>query len=81
VEEIGDSRMQLTCITTVTCDATFLARLCLGDPLVQRASCGLGRWPPVFIIMALSIGPDGLGFSDGDGSGVGFSVKGSVNGM
>jgi hypothetical protein len=46
--------------------------------LAQRASCGLGRQPPVFIIAALGIGPDGLGF--GDGLGVRFGVKGSVNG-
>jgi hypothetical protein len=48
--------------------------------LAQRANCGLGRRPPVFIIAALGVGPDVLGFGDGDGSGVGFSVEGSVNG-
>jgi hypothetical protein len=48
--------------------------------LAQRASCGLGWQPPVFIIVALGVGPDGLGFGDGDGSSVGFGVEGSVNG-
>jgi hypothetical protein len=48
--------------------------------LAQHASCGLGRRPPVFIIAALSVGPDDLGFGDGDGSGVGFGVEGSVDG-
>jgi hypothetical protein len=48
--------------------------------LAQRASCGLGRRPPVFIIAALGVGPDVLGFGDGVGSGVGFGVEGSVDG-
>jgi hypothetical protein len=81
VEEMGDSRMWLACMTAVTCIATFWARPCSGDPLAQHASCGLGRWPLVFIITALGVGPDGLGFSDGDGLGVGFGVEGSVDGM
>jgi hypothetical protein len=80
VEEMGDSRMRLACATAATCVATFWARLCLGDPLAQRASCGLGRRPPVFIIAALGVGPDVLGFGDGDGSGVGVGVNGSVDG-
>jgi hypothetical protein len=77
----GGLRMQLACATTTTCNATFLARPCLGDLLAQRASCGLGRWPPVFIIAALSVGPDSLGFGNGDSSGVRFSVEGTVNSM
>jgi hypothetical protein len=77
---MGDSRIQLACATVATCVATFWARPHSGDPLAQHASCGLGRWPPVFIIVALGIRPDGLGFGNGDGSGVGFGVKGSVDG-
>jgi hypothetical protein len=80
VEEMGASRMRLACATAATCVATFWVRLRSGDPLAQRASCGLGRRPPVFIITALGVGPDILGFGDGDGLGVGFGVKGSVDG-
>jgi hypothetical protein len=77
---MGDSRIQLACATTATWVATFWARLHSGDPLAQRASCGLGRRPLVFIIVALGVRPDVLGFGDGDGSGVGFGVERSVDG-
>jgi hypothetical protein len=77
---MGNSRMRLACVTAATCVTTFWARLHSGDPLAQRASCGLGWWPPVFIIAALGVGPDVLGFGGGDSSGVGLSVEGSVDG-